>query len=77
MDINKLEIGKEYLRIHRFHGQETQRIKILKVEEKTSKKWGKYTEALFVQIYPTEHWKGGGKMGTFNTIECERYLRPI
>lgn len=77
MDIHKLEIGKEYLRIHLFPGQETQRVKILKVEEKTCPNWGKYMQALFVQIYPTEPWKGGGKTDTFNTIECERYLRPI
>ncbi len=77
MDINNLEIGKEYLRIHSFSGQETQKVKILKVEEKTCPKWGKYMEALFVQTYPTEAWKGGGKMDTFNAIECQRYLRSI
>ena len=77
MDIQNLEIGKEYLRIHSFAGQETQKVKILKVEEKTCPKSCKYMETLFVQTYPTEKWKGGGKMDTFNTIECERYLRPV
>jgi hypothetical protein len=77
MNIHELKIGKEYRRIHRFPGQVSQIVRIIKVEKKTSVKWGDYYEAEFIQTQPTERHNGFGKRDSFNAIECERYLRPI
>lgn len=68
MHIDNLLVGKEYLRVHAYVGQERQIVKIIKVEEK---------KVTFIQTYPTESHKGGNKIDSFNQIECNRYLHNL
>jgi hypothetical protein len=74
MDINQLIVGNEYRLTHAY-GQPSQKVRVLKVEEKNCSKWGKkYWSALV--IYTSDDCTKGLKT-EMNTIECERYLWPI
>ena len=73
MDIKKLEIGKNYILSHS-HGQNNQTVKVLKVSEETTQKWGKYWTA-HIEFVSDDSSKG--LKTNLNTIECERYLSEI
>ncbi len=55
-------------------GQEDQRVKILKVSEKTCPKWGKYYSADIMYVSENDMIC---MVTSMNTIECERYLHEL
>lgn len=73
MDINQLIAGNEYKLIHAY-GQPSQIVMVLKVEEKTGSNDCKYLSA---DIIYTSNDGSKGLRTSMNTIECERYLRPL
>lgn len=73
MDIKKLIEGNEYKLTHA-GGQPDQKVRVLKVSEKTCNKWGKYWSADIV--YTSEDCTNG-LMTSMNTIECERHIHKL
>lgn len=74
MNIHQLIEGKEYRLTHAY-GQPDQKVKVLKVSEKTCPKWGEYYWSADV-VYTSDDCTKGLQT-SMNTIECERYLHPL
>lgn len=73
MDIKDLKIGREYLLLHS-HGQPSQKVKVLSVDEIHHNRYGNYWEA---RIEYTSDDCTKGLETSMNEIECFRYLRDI
>lgn len=67
MNIEDLEIGKIYRRVHVYHGQPSEKVRITKKEVN-----GEHIKVWYVTVREDGQF---GLISYFNKIECERYLQ--